>query len=105
MKNWLIGFKPKDEYFRCPEYFGNIEFETDDYFEMLSFILSEPNRDYDFYFKNKNNSQYRKGMILIHNNSMYLGIGATENYKNYLVDKLTEEYDKPPLVSNQLPYY
>lgn len=105
MKNWLIGFKPKNEYFRYPEYFGKMEFETEDYFEMLSFILSGPNKDYNFYFKNKNNIQHPKGMILIHNNSMYLGIGVNESYKEYFVDKLTEEYSKTPIICNTcFPY-
>lgn len=106
MKNWLIGFKPKNEYFRYPEYFGKMEFETEDYFEMLSFILSGTNKDYDFYFKNKNNTQYPKGMILIHNNSMYLGIGVNKSYEKDFIDKLTKEYDKTPIISNwlQLPY-
>ncbi|KXH80466.1 hypothetical protein [Chryseobacterium kwangjuense] len=107
MKNWLIGFKPKNEYFRYPEYFGKMEFETEDYFEMLSFILSEPNRNYEFYFINKNNSQYYpKGMILINNNSMYLGIGVNKSCEKDFIDKLTKEYDKIPIISNwlQLPY-
>lgn len=105
MKNWLIGFKPKDEYFRYPEYFGKIEFETDDYFEMLSFILSESNKEYDFYFKNKNNSQYPIGMILIHNNSMYLGIGVNKSCEKDFADQLTKEYHKTPIICNGvLPY-
>ncbi|WP_336703946.1 hypothetical protein [Chryseobacterium indologenes] len=105
MKNWLIGFKPKDEFFRYPQYFGKIEFETDDYFEMLSFILSESNREYDFYFINKKNSHYPKGMILINNDSMYLGIGVNSINEKYLIDKLSEEYQQAPIICNgTLPY-
>lgn len=105
MKNWLIGFKPKDEYFIYPQYFGKIEFKTDDYFEMLSFILSEPNRNYEFYFINKNNLQYPKGMIVINNNSLYLGIGANSMYEKNLIDKLSESYVQTPIICNgTLPY-
>lgn len=105
MKNWLIGFKPKDEFFTYPQYFGKIEFKTYDYFEMLSFISSQPNRNYEFHFVNKNNSQYRKGMIIINNNSLYLGIGVNSVYKEYLTDKLFEEYSKTPIVYNSnLPW-
>ncbi|MGG5208690.1 hypothetical protein ACQWU4_07050 [Chryseobacterium sp. MIQD13] len=106
MKNWLIGFKPKDEYFTYPQYFGKIEFETDDYFEMLSFILSKPNRDYEFYFINKNNSQYPKGMIVINNNSLYLGIGINSMYEKKLIDKLSEEYMQTPIICDgmSVPY-
>ncbi|RXM38159.1 hypothetical protein BOQ62_19075 [Chryseobacterium sp. CH21] len=105
MKNWLIGFKPKDEYFRYPQYFGKIEFETNDYFEMLSFILSESNREYDFYFINKNNSQYPKGMILINDNSLYLGIGVNSLYERDFINKLSEEYRQDPIICHgTLPY-
>lgn len=105
MKNWLIGFKPKADFFRYPQYFGKIQFETDDYFEMLSFVLSEPNRNYEFYFINKNNSQYPKGIVLINDNSMYLGIGVNSNYEKYFIDKLSEEYMKTPIVcKGTLPY-
>lgn len=106
MKKWLVGFKPKEGYFRYPQYFGKTEFETDDYFEMLSFILSEPNREYNFYFKNKKHPQYRKGMILIHKNSMYLGIGVNKNDEKDLIDQLTKEYHKTPIIRNwlQVPY-
>ncbi len=105
MKNWLMGFKPKTEFFRYPQYFGKIEFETDDYFEMLSFILSEPNRDYEFYFINKNNLQYPKGMVLINNNSVYLGIGVHSDFEKYYISKLSEKYMKTPVIcKNVLPY-
>lgn len=105
MKNWLIGFKPKAEFFTYPQYFGKIEFETDDYFAMLSFILSQPNREYNFYFINKNNSQYPKGMIIINDNSMYLGIGVNSMYEKDLMKKLSEEYMQTPIVCNDtLPY-
>ncbi|MCE4067133.1 hypothetical protein LXM63_18680 [Chryseobacterium gleum] len=105
VKSWLIGFKPKDEYFTYPQYFGKIEFETDDYFEMLLFVLSEPNREFDFYFINKVNSQYPKGMILINDNSVYLGIGVNEMYEKYLINKLSEQYRKSPIICNgTLPY-
>ncbi|KQT27033.1 hypothetical protein ASG22_20470 [Chryseobacterium sp. Leaf405] len=105
MKNWLMGFKPKDEYFAYPQYFGKIEFETDDYFEMLSFILSEPNRNYEFYFINKNNSQYRKGMIVINNNSLYLGVGVNSIHEKSVIDKLSEEYMQTPIIyNNTLPW-
>ncbi|WP_426480380.1 hypothetical protein [Chryseobacterium sp. R2ACT005] len=105
MKNWLIGFKPKAEFFRYPQYFGKIEFETDDYFAMLSFILSQPNREYDFYFINKSNSQYPKGMILMNDNSLYLGIGVNSINEKYLIDKLSEEYRQAPIIcKGTLPY-
>ncbi|WBV61113.1 hypothetical protein PFY12_03095 [Chryseobacterium camelliae] len=105
IKNWLIGFKPKDEFFTYPQYFGKIEFETYDYFEMLLFILSKQNRNYEFDFINKNNSQYPKGIVLINDNSMYLGIGVNSNYEKYFIDKLSEEYMKTPIVcKGTLPY-
>lgn len=105
MKNWLMGFKPKDEYFIYPQYFGKIEFETADFSEMLSFILSEPNRDYEFYFINKNNSQYPKGMIIINNNSLYFGIGVNSMYEKNLIDKLSEAYMQTPIIYNStLPW-
>ncbi|WP_131327899.1 hypothetical protein [Chryseobacterium vrystaatense] len=105
MKNWLIGFKTKDEYFIYPEYFGKVEFETGDYFEMLSFILSGPNRDYGFHFHNRNNPQNPKAMILIRNNSLYLGIGVTPNYEKHFIERLLKEYHKTPIVCHGvLPY-
>lgn len=105
MKNWLIGFKPKDEFFTYPQYFGKIEFETYDYFEMLSFILSEQSRDYEFYFINKNNSQYPKGMIVINNNSLYLGVGVNSICENFIIDKLSQEYMQTPIIYNSsLPW-
>lgn len=105
MKNWLMGFKPKDEFFTYPQYFGKIEFETDDYLEILSFILSEPNRNYKFDFINKNNLQYPKGMIIINDNSLYLGIGANSMYEKNLIDKLSESYVQTPIICNgTLPY-
>lgn len=106
MKNWLSGFKPKANFFRYPQYFGKIEFETDDYLEMLSFILSESNRNYEFDFINKNNLQYPKGMIIINNSSLYLGIGTNSMYKKDLIDKLSKEYIRTPIICNgmSLPY-
>ncbi|WP_123868018.1 hypothetical protein [Chryseobacterium lactis] len=105
MQKWLIGFKPKDIFFTYPQYFGKIEFETDDYSEMLSFILSKTNRHYEFYFINKNNSQYPKGMVIINNNSLYLGIGVNSMYEKNLIDKLSEEYIKTPIICNgTFPY-
>lgn len=97
-ENWLVGFKPKDEFFRYPQYFGKIEFETYDYFEMLSFIISEANKNYEFYFINKNNSQYPKGMIIINNNSVYLGIGVISTYEKYFTDQLVAKYKVLPIV-------
>ncbi|UWX62169.1 hypothetical protein N0B40_07715 [Chryseobacterium oranimense] len=105
MKNLLMGFKPKEEYFTYPQYFGKIEFETDDYFEMLSFVLARPNRDYEFYFTNKNNLQNPKGMILINNNSIYLGLGVAIGHEKYFKDKLAAEYMQAPIIcDNVLPY-
>lgn len=92
--------------FTYPQYFGKKEFETYDYFEMLSFISSEPNREYAFNFINKNNSQYPKGMILINDNSLYLGIGVNSMYEKDLIDKLSKEYIRTPIICNgmSLPY-
>lgn len=105
MKNWLMGFKPKDEYFTYPQYFGKIEFETEDFSEMLLFILSKPNRDYKFDFINKSNLQYPKGMIIINDNSLYLGIGANSMYEKNLIDKLSESYVQTPIICyGTLPY-
>lgn len=105
MKSWLIGFKPEDDYFEYPQHFGKTEFETDDYFEMLSFVLTEPSRDYNFYFENKNNNKSPKRMIFIRNNSIYLGIGVIQSFEKYFINKLTEEYNKTPIICNGvLPY-
>lgn len=105
MKKWLIGFKPKDEYLTYPQYFGKIEFETNSYIEMISFILSEPNRNYELDFINKNNPQYPKGIIIINDNSIYLGVGVNSMYKKQIIDKLSEEYMQTPIICNgNLPY-
>ncbi|KXH80467.1 hypothetical protein [Chryseobacterium kwangjuense] len=105
IKNWLIGFKTTDEVFEYPQFFGDTELETDDYFEMLSFVLAEPNRNYNFYFENENNLQNPKGMIFIQNNNMYLGIGVVPSYENHFINKLSEQYKQELIICNGvLPY-
>lgn len=105
MKNWLIGFKTADEIFEYPQFFGDTVLETGDYFEMLSFVLAAPDRNYNFYFENKDNLQNPKGMIFIQNNAMHLGIGVIPSCEKHFINSLTEKYEEELIICNGvLPY-
>lgn len=98
IKDWLSGFNPEYECFEYPPYFGETEYETENYSEMLSFVLAKEGRGYRFYFDNKHNSKRPKGMIFINeDHSAYLGIGVHPNYEKYFVDQFTEKYKTSPI--------
>lgn len=98
IKNWLKDFKPESDIFEYPQYFGETQFETENFIEMILFILENPIRKYRFYFENEIENKRPKGMIFINKNSLYLGIGVVPNREKYFIDKLTEEYKKVPIV-------
>ncbi len=76
-QNYLKGFTEESKYYEYPPFFGDTEFETDNYREMISFVLQEKGRSYRFYFENSDNKEVQKGMIFINKDgSMYLGVGV-----------------------------
>ncbi|AZA49343.1 hypothetical protein EG346_14680 [Chryseobacterium carnipullorum] len=106
IKNWLSDFEPEYECFEYPPYFGETEYETEDYTEMLSFVLEKNGRGYRFYFENNGNIKRPKGMIFINkDHSAYLGIGVDPNYEKYFTDKFLEKYKVSPIVcyNGQIP--
>lgn len=106
IKEWLNDFNPEFQYFEYPQYKGITEYETDNYLNMLSFVINKPGAGYRFYFENENNDKRPRGMIFINKNrSIYLGIGVTPDYEEYFVSKLKERYNSIPIIcyGNQLP--
>jgi len=98
IKNWLDGLKPEYESFEYPPYFGEIEYETEDYKEMLSFILEKKGREYRFYFENEHDLKRPKGMIFINkDHSAYLGIGVNQNEEKYFMEQFIEKYEVSPI--------
>ncbi|UWX62170.1 hypothetical protein N0B40_07720 [Chryseobacterium oranimense] len=99
INDWLSDFEPEYDYFEYPPYFGEIEYETGDYIEMLSFVLEKKGRGYRFYFENKNNLGRPKGMIFINeDHSAYLGIGVNPNYEKHFMDQFVNKYNILPIV-------
>ncbi|VFA43746.1 hypothetical protein [Chryseobacterium indologenes] len=99
INDWLGDFKPEYESFEYPPYLGEIEYETDDYREMLSFILEKEGRDYRFYFENKNDLKRPKGMVFINkNHSAYLGIGVNPSNEKYFENQLIKKYKVLPII-------
>ncbi|RXM38160.1 hypothetical protein BOQ62_19080 [Chryseobacterium sp. CH21] len=97
--DWLNDFEPEYECFEYPPYFGETEYETVDYKEMLSFVLEKEERDYRFYFENKNDLKKTKGMVFINkDHSAYLGIGVNPTYEKYFTDQFIEKYKTSPII-------
>lgn len=108
IKDWLSDFESEYESFEYPPYFGEIKYETEDYKEMLSFILEKEGREYRFYFENEHDLKRPKGMIFINKDySAYLGIGVNPNYEKYFTDKFLEKYKVSPITcyNGQIPDY
>jgi len=107
IKNCLEGLKPEYNIFEYPPYFGEIEYETDDYKEMLSFILEKEGREYRFYFENEHDLKRPKGMIFINkDHSAYLGIGVKPSEEKKFVKQFIENYKVLPTAyyNGAIPY-
>lgn len=96
--DWLNDFEPEYKIFEYPPYFGETEYETQNYKEMLSFVLQKEGRDYRFYFENKNDLKKTKGMVFINkDHSAYLGIGVNPTYEKYFAAQFIKKYKILPI--------
>lgn len=78
---YLRDFQEEVDYYEYPPYFGETEFETRDFNEMLSFVLEGGNRSFRFYFENPANVETPKGMIFVNSDgSVFLGLGVHPDY-------------------------
>lgn len=80
---YLKNFKEEADYYEYPPFFGETEFETEDYYEMISFVLKGINKSYRFYFEDQENNESPKRMIFINKDgSVFLGLGVYPNYSS-----------------------
>ncbi len=93
IENYLKDFKEESEYYEYPPFFGETEFETENYSEMISYILKEKGRTYRFYFENLTNREMLKGMIFINRDgSIYLGVGVYNSFSKIYQEKLKTDF-------------
>jgi hypothetical protein len=91
--NYLKGFRPESDYFEYPPFFGDTEFETDDYREMLDYVLSENGRSFQFYFVNAENQESPRAMIFINKDgSVFFGLGVESRFSGKLGKILGEDF-------------
>ncbi len=96
INKYLSSFISKEDYFEFPKYSSNdlIIFETNEYEEMLNFVLDSKNLDYTFYLENKNNPEYIQGIIRINSDeTLCLGLGVLPEYENKYINKLKLHYN------------
>ena len=93
INKYLNNYKEESQYYEYPPFFGETEYETEDYKEMMSFVLKENGRSFRFYYESKENPEAPKGMIFINEDgSVFLGLGVfsefTSKYKTLLESDL-----------------
>lgn len=87
---YLKGFKEEVDYYEYPPFFGETEFETENYEEMLSFVLKGDNKSFRFYFENK---ETPKGMIFVNKDgSVFLGLGVPSEYSSKYENKFKNSF-------------
>ena len=90
---YLKGFKEEVDYYEYPPFFGETEFETENYKEMLSFVLKGNNKSFRFYFENQENKETPKGMIFINKDgSVFLGLGVHSDYSSKYENKFKNDF-------------
>ncbi len=109
-KVYLPNFTSMEDYFEYPKYEMPVVFESDNYKEMLDYVIKN-NGDYTFYFENdgQHNLKYKQAIIRINKDrSMLLGLSVISGYEQTIIDSYEKEfnttdifitYNVPPLTS------
>jgi hypothetical protein len=95
INKYLSGLEPLSQYYEYPPYSGKTEFETENYQEMLVFILKVRGRYFRFYFKNPSNDMAVKfGMIFFNEDgSLILGLSISSDYIVEYENKMKEDFN------------
>ncbi|WDF76857.1 hypothetical protein PQ469_23520 [Mucilaginibacter sp. KACC 22773] len=92
-QNYLKGFKETNGYYEYPRFRGEIEFETDDYKLMLSYILQKEKSRFCFYFENEENSEAPFAMMFFNEDgSLFLGLGVHEQFESKYEQMLKNDF-------------
>lgn len=93
IKIYLSDFNSMDSFYEYPKYKEPTIFETDQFVEMLDFILEDKTREYTFYLENKNNLERQQGIIRINSDgSVCLGLCVLPEYEDKYVKELKAKY-------------
>jgi hypothetical protein len=108
INNYLKPFEELSDYYEYPPYSDDIEFETSDFNQMLSFIFEKENRYFHFYFNLERHSYIKRGMIFFNADGsvlLGLGLGVESNKIAFYTNKLSEDFNSPFILicNNVLP--
>jgi len=93
-EKYLKGFKETNGYYEYPRFRGEIEFETDDYKLMLSYVLQREKSKFRFYFENAANNEVPFAMMFFNGDgSVFLGLGVESPFASKYEQKLRDDFN------------
>ncbi len=94
LEKYLLGYEELSEGYSYPPYLGEVEFETDSFDDMLSFLSKNGSKYYRFYFDpNSDDSIIKKGMLFFNtDDTMTIGIRTSEDVVQFYADKIKAEF-------------
>jgi hypothetical protein len=92
-QKYLKGFKETNGYYEYPPFKKEIEFETDDYDLMLSYVLQREKSEFTFYFRNDADKEKPFAMIFFNEDgSVFLGLGVYPNFASKYEQMLKSDF-------------
>ncbi|WBM76132.1 hypothetical protein [Saprospira grandis] len=98
VEEFVKNHTAESDYYDYPLLEETLEFETEDFMEMLHFIVSNK-KAYHFYFSNLENKENPKRMIFINSDqSIYFGLAVYEIFSLKYQEILKAQFPNSPLM-------
>jgi len=92
-QKYLKGFTETDGYYEYPPFRDEIEFETDDYKLMISYVLQREKSKFRFYFANAANNETPFAMMFLNEDgSLFLGLGVHSQFASKYEQQLENDF-------------
>ncbi|MDX2306179.1 MAG: hypothetical protein NW226_25445 [Microscillaceae bacterium] len=89
----IYGLIPMEDFYEYPKYEETTTFKTDQFIDMLRFVLESVGRKYTFYFNSKEKIEYKQAIIQIYEDkSVCLGLGVLPEYEKKYLNELKLQY-------------
>ena len=93
-EKYLVEFAEVKEYYEYPVFRGENEFETEHYWEMISFVMEKEGREFRFYFKNTANKETPFGMMFFNKDgSLFLGVQVYPEFLSKYENRLKNDFN------------
>lgn len=98
IKKFVENYTQESDFYEYPPFAGPLEFETENFMEMISFSVHNK-KAYNFYFSNLENKENPKRMIFVNSDqSIYFGLGVYEIFSLKYQEILKAQFPNYPLM-------